>query len=83
MQSTAASFANIEVRIVKNGTQVAIASDSLNFITSPTKRTISVGSIETLALNDTIQVEARANSASAITSPDGYFTIEWIGDGNF
>jgi hypothetical protein len=83
VQSTAASFANIEVRLVKNGTQVAIASDSLTFVASPTKRTINISTIENLALNDTIQVEARANSASACTAPEGVFTIEFIGDGNF
>lgn len=74
MQSTSTSYPNIELRILKNGVQVALVTDALNFVSNPTMRQLHIDIIEECALNDDITVQARQGGQCV----GGIFTAEFL-----
>lgn len=74
MQSTASSYPGIGLRIMKNGVQEAITTDSLSFISNPTTRSVQIEAIVLCAENDDITVQAN-NGQNCI---GGIFNAEWL-----
>ena len=77
LHSTALDYPDIDLRLTQNGAELYSLKTSVKWISGTTYQQASLSTIAQLTANDTVTLQARGGQMAS----KGYFTAEWLGDG--